>query len=383
MNALKAGLFSAVLTTFIVEVYGRLQEDSTDASAQILRRISMQLQNIPQSELEPLPPRFNPSGTIVAVNVLWFLSLLLSLFAALFAFFAKQWLYVYSKWSEGARPGRDMLLLRNFYRNGFEKWHLTDVIDTLPVLLQLALLLFAIGLVAYLWILNIAVAIVASVAVLTMICMATVTIALPIFYADCPYKSPLGAFLWLLKERAWSKAAPRSSSSVWTRFASWRERDLAFQTTLRPKDPVDRIMQAVGIILNIPLKDVQKDLKADNLNGSFTASRMNELPPAVSRLFRDLIIPSAIDKQAADYWPTHERASLLLRFVDYLTRHPVDMKPLEAMGDLLKVVEHALMTLTSRAYETELFKIFAEAYESFSTHLNHGRWIRYPDVFSN
>lgn len=86
-----AGLFSAVLTAFIIDVYKRLEEDPADASAAILRRISIQLAGAADEQLDPLPSSsFHPSRLVIAVNVLWFASLLFSLFAALVGILAKQ-----------------------------------------------------------------------------------------------------------------------------------------------------------------------------------------------------------------------------------------------------------------------------------------------------
>jgi hypothetical protein len=44
-SKIQAGLFSAILTAFIVEVYKGLQEDPVETSARLLLRITMQLEN--------------------------------------------------------------------------------------------------------------------------------------------------------------------------------------------------------------------------------------------------------------------------------------------------------------------------------------------------
>jgi hypothetical protein len=131
-STLQAGLFSAILTAFIVEVYKGLQEDPAETSAQILRRITMQLENNTQT-LPSIPSKtHSTSNTIVAINALWLSSLIFSLFAALLAILVKQWLHVYSKWPD-REPPKDTIILRRMYREGFFQWHVPEIIGLLPV----------------------------------------------------------------------------------------------------------------------------------------------------------------------------------------------------------------------------------------------------------
>jgi hypothetical protein len=172
----------------------------------------MQLANQPLDDV-PLPStKFHPSGVAQAVNVLWFSSLILSLFAALFGIFVKQWLHTYSNWSDVADP-REAVLVHEFYRIGRERWHVSNILATLPLLLQLALLFFVTGLVTYLWTLNTVVAGCLSVLVVAGVITALVAIVLPVYYPNCPYKSPLGLFLVRLLKTP--------------HFLSWKNRDLA------------------------------------------------------------------------------------------------------------------------------------------------------------
>ncbi|EKM53465.1 uncharacterized protein PHACADRAFT_55920, partial [Phanerochaete carnosa HHB-10118-sp] len=95
-----AGLFSAILTAFVVETYTMLQPDNTDTTNQLLA-YGLSLQAPPSSIpnavnatmsafLNPAP--FSPSASARWINALFFASLLLSLAAALFGILAKQWL---------------------------------------------------------------------------------------------------------------------------------------------------------------------------------------------------------------------------------------------------------------------------------------------------
>ena len=78
---MKAGLFSAVVTTFTVDSYKTLQQDPGDASAQILARISLQLaaltpgqtavnSTVPALSLATVTDAFSPGHVTVTVNIL-------------------------------------------------------------------------------------------------------------------------------------------------------------------------------------------------------------------------------------------------------------------------------------------------------------------------
>ncbi|TDL24018.1 hypothetical protein BD410DRAFT_720064, partial [Rickenella mellea] len=92
-----AGLFSASVTTFIIESYKKLSPDSGDMTVALLAQISSQLVAISNGTnlniVSPSPPNipFRPKASVVSVNVLWFLSLTLGLVCALSATMVQQW----------------------------------------------------------------------------------------------------------------------------------------------------------------------------------------------------------------------------------------------------------------------------------------------------
>jgi WD40 repeat protein len=203
---------SAIFTAFILALYGTLQNDNTGASVQLLHRISLQLANQPLDDV-PLPRKnFRPTRVAQAVNALWFSSLILSLFAALYGIFVKQWVHTYyGNWTNVQEPG-EAVRLRNLYRDGLKSWHLLNIVEILPLLLQLSLLFFLAGLVTFLWTLDTVVAGFSSVLVVTGIMATTVAIILPVYFDNCPYKSPHG----LLLVRIFNP-----------NYASWRQKDLS------------------------------------------------------------------------------------------------------------------------------------------------------------
>ncbi|KAK0441030.1 hypothetical protein EV421DRAFT_2057839, partial [Armillaria borealis] len=147
-----AGLFSAVVTTFVVQTSQSLQADYAQASASLLFELLLvqraiangsPVDTIPVSSLNPQTV-FVPSATDVWVNGLWFTSLFLSLTTALVAVLVKQWLHHYVVLPSGTP--RDRCFVRQYRYLGFQKWRVEVIVGVLPVLMHLALALFFIGL---------------------------------------------------------------------------------------------------------------------------------------------------------------------------------------------------------------------------------------------
>jgi hypothetical protein len=311
----QASLFSAILTAFIIEVYKGLQKDDPVAtSAQLLLRITMQLDNSTQHPI-PLPGGISPSATIIAVNMLWFSGLILSLFTALVGILVKQWLHVYAKWPEREKP-KDTVKLRHMYQEGFFRWYVPEIIGLLPVLLQIALLLFAVGLVTYMWTLNSAIAGVLTVLVLAMIILAIASIALPFFWADCPYKSPIGLVIAALKAKYIDKSED-------TDLYSWQRRDLNNTRRTMQEDLQSDLVVQSGLVLDlaprrdliIEMKHAQSVISHDSLLGS----RISGLSRGMLRLLIDLIL---LTQNNSDKYVVNQHTHYALRILEYIFKHP-------------------------------------------------------------
>ncbi|KAK0492114.1 hypothetical protein EDD18DRAFT_521337 [Armillaria luteobubalina] len=124
-----AGLFSAVVTTFVSQTYQNLQVDYAAMSASLLYESVLVQRAIANGSpvnsiaASPLNPTitFVPATTDVWVNGLWFTSLFLSLTTALVAVLVKQWLHHYVALPSGTP--RDRSFTRQFRYAGFQKWH--------------------------------------------------------------------------------------------------------------------------------------------------------------------------------------------------------------------------------------------------------------------
>ncbi len=194
----KAGLFSAVVTTFVVQTSQSLQPDYAAMSASLLYESILVQRAIangsPVNTIAPSPlnptTAFVPATTDVWVNGLWFTSLFLSLTTALVAVLVKQWLHHYVALPPSGTP-RERSFTRQFRYAGFERWHVQVIIGLLPVLMHLALAIFLSGLVIFLhplrealsWIICAGTAVVYAAYVLAII--------LPIIFPQCPYRTPL------------------------------------------------------------------------------------------------------------------------------------------------------------------------------------------------
>jgi hypothetical protein len=139
----------------------------------------------------PVLPPFKAEPAYVRVNVVWFGGLVLSLVAGLVGILGKQWLREYV--SQRLAAPRDAVRLRQFRYAGLVRWRVSDIFAMLPLLLQAALVLFIIGLLDLLWAIvqNTVVAAVASALVGVSFVAVGISVLLPLFYPECPYKSPL------------------------------------------------------------------------------------------------------------------------------------------------------------------------------------------------
>ncbi|KAG7453275.1 uncharacterized protein BT62DRAFT_867964, partial [Guyanagaster necrorhizus] len=151
-----AGLFSAVVTTFVAQTSQNLQVDYSEVSAFLLyemvniQRAIASGAGVDSVSASPLNPTsvFIPSASDRCVNGLWFLSLSLSLVTALVAVLAKQWIRQYMLTSSEAP--RDRCRIRQFRYIGFQEWHVPIIVGILPFLLHIALAMFLAGLVVFL-----------------------------------------------------------------------------------------------------------------------------------------------------------------------------------------------------------------------------------------
>ncbi|KIP02013.1 hypothetical protein PHLGIDRAFT_54537, partial [Phlebiopsis gigantea 11061_1 CR5-6] len=145
-----AGLFSAVLTAFLLESYTKLERDNGDEIVYLLRQGLMQNYSISNgytnSTAFPCSPDslFEPPFWAIRVNELWFASLVCSLATASLGMLVKQWLREYLAIERVSPQER---LRARLYRNpAMVQWKVFEIAAILPLLLQVSLGLFFVGL---------------------------------------------------------------------------------------------------------------------------------------------------------------------------------------------------------------------------------------------
>jgi hypothetical protein len=213
----QAGLFSAVLTAFVVDSKQNLTPSPADETVYYLRQhsailsqISVQLSSIapqvaiPSTPPPPFPP-FSPLASDVRVNVFWFMALAFSLLAALLAILIQQWvrkyMHVFQRYGDPLKSSR----VRQYLYEGCEGWNMPKVAEAVPGSLHVSLFLFFVGLGDSLLHINAKVALSTIVPIGISSLLYIFTIFAPIIYPQSPYQNLFSGILWYLtqKLRGW------------------------------------------------------------------------------------------------------------------------------------------------------------------------------------
>ncbi|CUA72780.1 hypothetical protein RSOLAG22IIIB_05040 [Rhizoctonia solani] len=150
-------------TRFVLESSKMLKQDPADTSAQALLAIYQTLLTTSGTNSSANPPALTspeqidgssfilPKNAFI-VNILWYISLSLSVATAFLAMLAKDWCHSFASrrvghpYDQARRRQRKWKLIK--------RWKMKELIMLLPSLMHLSLLLFSVGLCLYLWDLN-------------------------------------------------------------------------------------------------------------------------------------------------------------------------------------------------------------------------------------
>ena len=154
----QAGLFSAVTSAFIIDVQSQLQPDTGDETVALLRVLIYKIDNTTFGNDAPTLPQWTgPPRAIVQVQAILYASLAATLLSAFLAMLGKQWLTRYvSTDMRGTAIERSQNRQRKL--DGIVAWYFDYVMQTLPLMLQVALLLLGCALSRYLWEINVTIA---------------------------------------------------------------------------------------------------------------------------------------------------------------------------------------------------------------------------------
>ncbi|KAG8963525.1 hypothetical protein FRC03_002882 [Tulasnella sp. 419] len=188
-----AGLFSAVNTAFIIESYKGLSTDPAETTNALLRLLIIhRSDNITLTSEDLNPGEVNSSA--ISVNYIFFASLYSSLSAAFGAVTAKQWLTEYSNKGPAKAP-HVLGFQRTMKFKGLKEWHFQLLMDLLPILLQLSLLLFLIGVVEFLSVLDRKVGMMQLVLVVGGTAVYALTLIIGIIYPTSPFRTPVNNYI--------------------------------------------------------------------------------------------------------------------------------------------------------------------------------------------
>ncbi|KAJ7132646.1 hypothetical protein C8R46DRAFT_1235601 [Mycena filopes] len=197
-----AGLFSASLTAFLIESYKTLVPDSGDTTVLLLAQISQQLAASSNgTAVNYIPPApFTPLTSSLVCNVLWFISLGLSLTCALVATLLEQWAREFLHKTEIRSAPIIRARVFSYLYYGLRRFGMHRVVEIIPLLLHASLFFFFAGLVAFLIPIHILVSAVAAAILGVVTLVYTILTLLPLSYWDCPYRTPLSGVCWNLQK---------------------------------------------------------------------------------------------------------------------------------------------------------------------------------------
>jgi hypothetical protein len=146
----QAALFAGFLSAFLIELLGRLEPDPMDIIQDVLIYQTRMMRN---SSLGPYVPAtdFSPPDHIVVVNALFYASLGVIILAAFIAMLIKSWVREFDRGLRAMSLPEQRAKTREFRYLGMERWRLPEMVGVLPFLIQISLLLFAVGLVLFLF----------------------------------------------------------------------------------------------------------------------------------------------------------------------------------------------------------------------------------------
>ncbi|KIK70499.1 hypothetical protein GYMLUDRAFT_972542 [Collybiopsis luxurians FD-317 M1] len=266
-----AGLFSASVTAFIIESYKNLVPDNTDMTVILLAQIYRQLSNdttlsgvIPPVEQVLDTSAFIPSTSSLVCNILWFLSLSLSLTAALSATLVQQWTRNYLQATVGREMPQQRARISTYLYEGLQRFHMQGIVAAIPMLLHASLLLFLAGLVEFLRPVNSAISYLIFGLLLASAVLYTLITFLPVFSFDCPYGTPLTGLWWKIL-RSMSLIRRRNSQGGFSpvptgcslaNVREWEATDISYERD-------DRDFRAICWALEYSLDDSTLELFAE------------------------------------------------------------------------------------------------------------------------
>ena len=195
---MQSGLFSAVTSAFIIDLQSELKPDYEQMNNTLLEMLlNATTGTLPAGSAASVPRWTGPDPVVVQVQCIFYATLSVTLLASFLAMLGKQWLNRYRR--NGTRGSNtDRSRVRERKVTGIENWKFHAVMQSLPLILQCALILLGFALSRYLWELNRSV----SSVVIGFTCFGflfyLLIVTASVFSFECPFQTSLSLFIRFL-----------------------------------------------------------------------------------------------------------------------------------------------------------------------------------------
>ena len=298
MHISQAGLFSASLTSFVVDSKQSLQVNPTDQMvyylkqhSTILSQISLQIASIapqvsiPSTPPPPFPP-FNPSPSDIRINAFWFMALTFSLSAALLAILVQQWvrdyMHIFQRYSDPLKSAR----MRQYLYEGSEGWYMPIAAEAVPGLLHVSLFLFFVGLADSTLNVNTTIGVTTTVPIGICGLLYIFTTLAPVIYPQSPYQTSFSGLIWYAIQKLHGrifKDRDGESKCVSTNMIQG-QMQLSMEET---KERKGRDKRAIRWLLDNLTEDAEIESFAMSIPGSFNGEWSFEVWTELSRFKED------------------------------------------------------------------------------------------------
>jgi len=277
----QAALFAGFLSSFLIELLGRLEPDPIDTIQDVLIYQTQMMRN---SSLGPyVAPEFSPPEHIVVVNALFYASLGVMILAAFIAMLIKSWVREFDRGLQAMSLPEQRAKTREFRYLGMERWKLPEMVGVLPLLIQISLLLFSIGLALFLFHISKPSFGVTTAILGIGICYYTMTTSISVFVTSSPFRSPLSRTLATVYQRVHAYLCPDIYDFV------------SSDMDITPATALGRVRRSIQIIL---LKS--RPYPEDKFKTQIVGTQMDEVQLSTVASALKRIHDSAPDSQHSD-----------------------------------------------------------------------------------
>jgi len=266
----QAALFAGFLSAFLIELLSRLEPDPLDVIQDVLIYQTQMMRN---SSLGPyVPVDFSPPEYIVIVNALFYASLGVMLLAAFIAMLIKSWVREFDRGLRAMSLPEQRAKTREFRFLGMERWKLPEMVGVLPLLIQISLFLFSIGLILFLFhISKPSFGITTAIFGIGILYHVTTT-SISVFATSSPFHSPLSRNLATLYRRAHARFCPETYHFL-----------LPDMDTI-PVTDLGRVRRAIQILLQKSRPYIEKTLQIPTAATTVDELQLSTAASALQRI---------------------------------------------------------------------------------------------------